>query len=76
MLKRGHENYEKAVKIKSGVVAAVFIIIIALGGIEIRQLTDKEEYEKSGQWKRVYLKEIIRRAREECRRWEVENVLK
>ena len=27
--------------------AAVFIIIIALGGIEIRQLTDKEEYEKS-----------------------------
>ena len=47
MLKRGHENNEKAVKIKSGVVAAVFIIIIALGGIEIRQLTDKEEYEKS-----------------------------
>ena len=48
MLKRGHENNEKAVKIKSGVVAAVFIIIIVFwGSIEIRQLTDKEEYEKS-----------------------------
>ena len=42
------KTMKKAVKIKSGVVAAVFIIIIVFwGSIEIRQLTDKEEYEKS-----------------------------
>lgn len=36
---------KKAVKIKSGVVAAGLIIIIAFWGrIEIRQLTDKEEH--------------------------------
>ena len=36
---------KKAVKIKSGVVAAVFIIITVFwGSIEIRQLTDKEEH--------------------------------
>ena len=49
MLKRGHENNEKAVKIKSGVVAAGLIIIIAFwGSIEIRQLTDKEEHTEAG----------------------------
>ena len=36
---------KKAVKIKSGVVAAVFIIITVFwGSIEISQLTDKEEH--------------------------------